>query len=332
MVDAGTQEVLVPMRRPVIAGIAIGAATVLVAGTIAGVVAYQSATSKLPHSAPAPLTATQLADYQHVVESWPYPFAPGDAVPKSPPPLSGNPPSPQSDRAFISFFYQCSWVNEVIGGRASARSTALISLRAWNDLPVSVSSADNSDGAWKATILLPAENGNLKPLEDYFKTCKAYQSYRTKPGTGIVVNKPLPNPLATPSATPGAIPTSSPSKRASVGTDMVGKYHVEIPVDNGPENYATGTVTLDSAGHPAAYVVASGDVIDYIADRFGFFSPSGEGFDYLNTINQVRRGGYPWTIYAGDTLNLSAYTILNVGSIDGKVLNEAPPDPMPAQR
>jgi hypothetical protein len=113
---------------------------------------------------------------------------------------------------------------------------------------------------------------------------------------------------------------------------MVGQYQVEIPVDKGPENYATGTVTLDADGHPATYVVAPGDVIDYIAHRFGFYASSGEGFDYLNTVNQVRRGGYPWTIYAGDTLNLSAYTITTIGTINGKVLNEAPPNPMPAQK
>jgi hypothetical protein len=107
---------------------------------------------------------------------------------------------------------------------------------------------------------------------------------------------------------------------------MVGTDQVEIPVDNGPENYAEGTVTVDAAGHPASYIVARGDVIDYIAHRFGFRS-----FDYLNTINQVRRGGYPWPLYRGDTLNLSANTILTVGTSDGKVLNGPPPSPLPPQ-
>ena len=46
-----------------------------------------------------------------------------------------------------------------------------------------------------------------------------------------------------------------------------------------------------------SYHVVAGDLTDYIADRFGFFDPanadaSGSGTDYLNTINQVRRGGY----------------------------------------
>lgn len=82
-------------------------------------------------------------------------------------------------------------------------------------------------------------------------------------------------------------PTVSANGHASPAPGAVGAYQVEIPVDKGPENFATGTVTLDADGHPASYVVAPGDVIDYIAHRFGFYAPSGEGFDYLNTINQV---------------------------------------------
>ncbi len=300
----------------------------LVVGAIAGVVAYRDATSNLPHSTPPPLTASQLANYRNIVEGWPYPFAPGDAVPKSPPTLSGAPPSLQNDRTFVSFFYQCSWVNAAISGKAISRPTALNSLNAWNDLPVSVSSADNSDGQWKKSVLDPAANGDLKPLESYFTTCTPYQSFRTTPGAGLTVNKPLP----TPSTAPDSTPTATPASHASLGSGMVGKYQVEIPIDNGPENYATGTVTLDANGHPASYVVAPGDVIDYIAHRFGFFSTSGAAFDYLNTINQVRRGGYPWTIYAGDTLNLDASTITTVGTINGKVLNETPPNPMPPQK
>lgn len=316
------------MKRPIIAGISIAAAAVLAAGAITGIVAYSNATAKLPHARSTPLTDEQVADYRRMVLDWPYPFAPGDAVPKSPPTLSGNTPSPQNDRNFVSFFYQCSWANVALSGKASSRQTALQSLDAWNDLPVTVSSADNTDGAWKATVLDPAQAGNLKPLEEYFKTCTPYKEYRTTPGTGLTVDKPLPSP----SPTASMIPLTPAYSRATVGSDKVGQFQVEIPVDNGTENYATGTVTLDSSGHPASYVVASGDVMDYIAHRFGFFSPTGQGIDYLNAINQVRRGGYPWTIYAGDTLNLSAYTVMTVGSVNGKVLDEAPPSPLPPQQ
>jgi hypothetical protein len=36
-------------------------------------------------------------------------------------------------------------------------------------------------------------------------------------------------------------------------------------------------------------------------------------------------------LYGGDTLNLSANTILTVGTSDGKVLNGPPPSPLPPQ-
>jgi hypothetical protein len=319
-VDAGTSEVSVSMKRPVIAAIAIGAAAVLVGGALAGVVAYRDATSGLSHPASVPISAAQIADYRGVVNGWPYPFAPGDAVPKSPPILNGTTPTPAEDRTFVSFFDQCSWVNAVLTGPAHSRSTALLSLKAWDLLPVSISSADNSDGGWKKSVLDPAESGNLKPLKTYFASCSPYRTYRTSPGAGMVVDKPLP----TASSIQNGLP--APYKIATAGDGNVGQYPVEIPVDNGPGNYARGTVTLDATGHPASYLVAKGDVIDYVARRFGFSS-----FGYLNTINQVRRGGYPWSLYAGDTLNLSASTILKVGTSDGKVLNGPPPNPLPPQ-
>ncbi|TPW73058.1 hypothetical protein FJ658_07365 [Schumannella sp. 10F1B-5-1] len=112
-----------------------------------------------------------------------------------------------------------------------------------------------------------------------------------------------------------------------VAGDRIGSYAVRLPVDAGSREYATGAVTLDSAGRPASYTVASGDLVDYIAERFGF-----PDFGYLNTLNRVRRGGYPWPIYPGDTLNLSAYTVTTVGDIQGVVRNEAPPSPLPQQR
>lgn len=315
------------MKRPIIAGVAIAAAAVLAAGTITGFVAYSNATSDPPHAGSTSPTQTQVSDYRRMVLEWPYPFAPGDAVPKSPPTVVSGTPSTQNDRTFISFFYRCSWANEALNGKASSRAAALQSLEAWDRLPEGVSGTDNADGAWKATVLDPARSDNLQPLEKYFETCTPYKSFRTTPGAGLVVDRPLPDPSLT-----TTIPPITPAHvRAAVGADKVDKFQVEVPVDNGAENYATGTVTMDSSGRPAAYVVASGDVIDFIAHRFGFFSDSGQGFEYLNAINQVRRGGYPWTIYAGDTINLSAYTVLTVGSVNGKVLNEAPPVPLPPQ-
>ena len=308
------------MRRPVIAAVAIGAAVVLVGGAVAGVVAYRDATSSLSHPTGIVVSAAQVADYRQVVKGWPYPFAPGDAVPKSPPILGGTTPTPAQDRTFVSFFDQCSWVHAVLTGPARSRATALLSLTAWDFLPSSISTAYNADGAWKKSVLDPAETGNLKPLKTYFASCTSFRKYRTSPGAGFTVDKPLP----TASSIRAGLP--APYRIATAGDGNVGQYPVEIPVDNGPGNYAHGTVTLDANGHPASYVVAKGDVIDYVARRFGFST-----FDYLNTINQVRRGGYPWSLYAGDTLNLSATTILTVGTSDGKVLNGPPPKPLPPQ-
>jgi hypothetical protein len=144
---------------------------------------------------------------------------------------------------------------------------------------------------------------------------------------------PVPHGAA-PVATPSAAAPAKP--RASFGEGMVSRYRVEIPVDNGPEPHAMGTVTTDAHGVPASYRAAPDDLTDFIAERFGFFErqddPSyNSGINYLNTINQVRRGGYPWTLYAGDTLNLSAFTITSVGDQDGVVKHEPAPDPMPPQ-
>lgn len=315
------------MKRPLAAGIAITAAAAFVASAIIGVVAYRQATDDLTRSTPTRVASEQqIGDYRSIVNAWPYPFAPGVAAPKSPP--AGAAATPDMDRTFVSFFYQCSWVDALLNGPSSSHAAALTSLIAWNRMPAAFSTADNSDGNWNAHVLDPAIDGELAPMKNYFKTCTEYKSYRTSPGAGMVLDKALPSP----STRPVTEPTPSAQGRATVTQEMVGQYHVEIPVDNGPANYAQGTVTLDASGHPATYVVASGDVIDYIADRFGFFSPTGAPFDYLNTINQVRRGGYPWNLYAGDTLNLSAYTITSVGTINGQVLNGAPPNPMPAQR
>jgi hypothetical protein len=308
------------MRRPIVAAIAIGAAVVVAGGAVAGVVAYRDATSGLSHPVSMVVSPAQVADYRQVVRGWPYPFAPGDAVPKSPPVEVGTPSNHAQDRTFVSFFYQCSWVHAALTGGASSRATAMLSLKAWDYLPASISSVDNSDGGWKKSVLDPATSGNFVPLKAYFASCESYKTYRTSPGAGLTIDRPLPSVASIPTQPP------APHKNATIADGNVGSYQVEIPVDNGPGNYAHGTVTLDATGRPASYLVARGDVIDYIARRFGFSS-----FDYLNTINQVRRGGYPWTLYAGDTLNLSANTILTVGTSNGKVLNGPPPNPLPPQ-
>jgi hypothetical protein len=145
------------------------------------------------------------------------------------------------------------------------------------------------------------------------------------------------SPRSTPSTTSASVPTTRLGKHlATVVAGRVGGFPIEIPLDNGPEQYATGTATTDAHGVPIAYHVASGDILDYISERFGFYDPLdpgpyNSGIDYLGIVNQVRRGGYPWAIYAGDTLNLSAYRIDSIGDVNGIVRSDPPPTPMPPQ-
>ena len=67
------------------------------------------------------------------------------------------------------------------------------------------------------------------------------------------------------------------------------------------------------------------DGTEFVAERLGL--PSA----YLVTINQVRRGT-TGVLWEGDILNLDAHTITSVGTINGSVLSEAAPEPMPQQR
>ena len=146
---------------------------------------------------------------------------------------------------------------------------------------------------------------------------------------------PTPTPTVTVTITPTPTPTPTPtSTRIPAGTDTygpsarVGEYlEPIIPVDHGPRKYATGTVTNDVLGRPLSYTVAPEDVIDYVQERLGF------GYDghYLVTINQVRRGDTA-TLYVGDTLNLSPFHVTSIGNINGRVLDEKAPKPLPPQQ
>ncbi len=107
--------------------------------------------------------------------------------------------------------------------------------------------------------------------------------------------------------------------------DHVHYFLVRVPTDSGPREYAQGTAVLDAEGVPIAYEVAPGEILDYVEERFGL-PPI-----YLVVLNQVRRG-YTGMLYAGDTINLDAQTILTVGDINGEVLAEPAPDPLPPQR
>jgi len=111
------------------------------------------------------------------------------------------------------------------------------------------------------------------------------------------------------------------------GLGAVGEFPVRMAKDIGPRPHATGDVVTGADGTtPGAYIVAADDVFDTIASRFGF------DIYYLTAINQVRRGPFGAALYAGDTINLDAHTILSVGTINGEVNDFDAPDPIPAQR
>ncbi|PPG60772.1 hypothetical protein C5C95_13225 [Rathayibacter sp. AY1B7] len=96
--------------------------------------------------------------------------------------------------------------------------------------------------------------------------------------------------------------------------------------DRGTRVGATGTASTASDGAPASYLVAAGDISERIADRFCISS------DYLSALNSVRRDGVDIdSLYGGDTLNLRPTTVLSVGDQNGRVLDNAEPDDLPAQ-
>lgn len=99
-----------------------------------------------------------------------------------------------------------------------------------------------------------------------------------------------------------------------------------VPVDRGAREYARGEAVLDPSGTPVAYVVAAGDIPEFVADRFCTH------LAYLNSINSVRRASLAVNLYAGDTINLDATTIFTVGDENGVVHAGSPPLPYPPQR
>lgn len=99
----------------------------------------------------------------------------------------------------------------------------------------------------------------------------------------------------------------------------------QIPVDSGTREHADGDVTLSDSGVPVAYVVAADDWPIAIGERFCM------NLAYLNVLNGVRRQG-ALELWAGDTINLDAHTILTVGDQDGVVYDNSPSSPIPPQR
>ncbi|MCD2168574.1 LysM peptidoglycan-binding domain-containing protein [Microbacterium sp. JC 701] len=108
--------------------------------------------------------------------------------------------------------------------------------------------------------------------------------------------------------------------------EQLGGKTLEIPVDRGLLDTASGEAVLNAEGVPVAYRVAPGDVFSTIAARFCVAE------DWLLIVNHARRDNNG--LYAGDTLNLDAHTIFSVGDQNGVVSdNVFPPEfTLPPQR
>lgn len=116
----------------------------------------------------------------------------------------------------------------------------------------------------------------------------------------------------------------------------VAGYAIPELRDLGPTEHASGRVVRDDDGRLAAYVVAAGDTLYAISDRFCVGSIS-----YLGWINSVRRNGASsweankqegeFEIYPGDTLNLDAHTVTSVGDEQGVVYEHRPDFYLPPQ-
>lgn len=127
--------------------------------------------------------------------------------------------------------------------------------------------------------------------------------------------------------TPGA--SSEPALGGcvpAVFTDrpQVGLEQQQIPNDQGAREYATGKLILGPDSIPVAYIVGTGDIPEYIADRFCV------EVSYLDRINEPRRGS-SGELFEGDTLNLDAATATTVGDVDGVIRQNPVSTSLPEQ-
>lgn len=150
------------------------------------------------------------------------------------------------------------------------------------------------------------------------------QAAPTATATGGAEAQASSDPTPSVDSTCGPVELYEPwsSERPSVSS--LGGSRLRIPSDRGAREHANGEVVSDDVGRPVAYIVAPDDVWTVVAERLCLH------VDYINSLNQVRRNSAA-TLYAGDTLNLSPYTVTSVGSENGEVHDNPPPDPMPAQ-
>lgn len=147
-------------------------------------------------------------------------------------------------------------------------------------------------------------------------------------------------------AVPEMEPTTTPTTRPCMGlpykpavtedaVERIGGFGIPRLGDRGPIPGATGEVTLGPDGQPISYVAAAGDTYTGLTERF-CLTPMDP---YIEMVNSVRRNsGFsgdnmpPFTLYAGDVINLDAHTVTSVGSENGRVLALTPTIYLPPQR
>jgi LysM repeat protein len=161
-------------------------------------------------------------------------------------------------------------------------------------------------------------------------------TYISSPSAQTPTNVPAQSQTPTSSSSsdpsdPGFVPETVASEEchpwvftSADDPEQVQRWALQIPVDSGPQEYAMGTTNVDGDGVPASYIVASGDISEFVAKRFCINTA------YLYAINGVRRGDL--SLYVGDTVNLDAHTITSVGDQNGVVTTRPLPDPIPPQR
>lgn len=160
--------------------------------------------------------------------------------------------------------------------------------------------------------------------------------------TPVVTETATPDPVASPEPTEEPEPVEEPENPEyatcsdmpvptpvdSVDAEQIDGIAPQYLVDSGPRSGAQGETVTDADGNPVAYHAVDGDTMPGIAGRFcATMYGGGDGTRWLGVLNIIRRsagisgGG---DVYAGDTINLSPWTIASVGDENGQVHNFDP--------
>jgi hypothetical protein len=162
------------VRKVLIAVVALIGVTIITVATVALVTHFTTA--------PKTDSAVEHA-YVAATKSFPIPLPKGESYPHAAPAQPADVVYQKGYGAsFVSFYLLCAWSRTALAANAShdraAASEAVSMVAKWDDLPVSVSQADNSDGGFAKGVVEPAQVGKFAALEGYVKsscTAKFYQ-------------------------------------------------------------------------------------------------------------------------------------------------------------